>query len=272
MTKATTLKSPLKYPGGKTYLAPKIVGLMAPHKRYVETHFGGGAVLFGKDPEGVSEYVNDIDFYLTNFWNVLRHGDMFLRFMLGANATPLCQHVFHEAKTVREHGAVDAALDFFIRNRQSRQGLGKDFATPTSRIRRGMNENVSAWLSAVDGLPEVHARLRRVEIRNQDACDLIKELDSPATLFYCDPPYLHETRVTKDQYRHEMTGKDHCRLLHCLSKIKGKFLLSGYPSHTYLQFANKYRWHLREYDIDNKASGAKTKRIMTECVWANYEI
>ncbi len=67
------LTQPIKYPGGKHYLAPMIVGLMPPdHIHYVEPYFGGGSVLLDKNPEGISEVVNDVDSDLTNFWAVLR--------------------------------------------------------------------------------------------------------------------------------------------------------------------------------------------------------
>lgn len=267
----------MKYPGGKSYLAKKIVGLMAPHTRYVETHFGGGSVLFAKFPEGVSEYVNDLDRDLANFWQCLRSkGFDYIRDWL--EFTPVSREEFEQANPDRLReiiGEFDLyrAYKFFIRNRQSRQGLGKDFCTPTSRTRRGMNENVSAWLSAVDGLPEVHARLRRVEIRNQDAINLIGELDSPDTLFYLDPPYHHETRVTRSEYgNYEMDDFDHRNLLGRLSVIQGKFLLSGYRNATYDEHAENLGWHRVDFQIDNKASSKKTKPIKTECVWANYEI
>lgn len=275
MTKATTVKSPLKAHGGKHFLAQKIVGLMGPHTRYVETHFFSGKVLFAKDPEGVSEFANDIDGDITNFWHCLRQPDTWDIFQRAAEATPLSWAEWKIATGPNNVFAlpdVSRAWAFFVRNRQSRQGLGKDFATPTSRLRRGMNENVSAWLSAVDGLPEAHARLRRVEIRNQDACELIKELDSPDTLFYADPSYLPETRQSTGQYRHEMTVADHVNLLSALGLIHGKFLLSGYPSELYDHYCKLYGWHQVDFKIDNKASSSKTKPIKTECVWANYEI
>ena len=85
-----------------------------------------------------------------------------------------------------------------------------------------MNENVSAWLSAVEGLPEAHARLGRVEIRNMDACEFIQKYDHPKALFYCDPPYLHQTRHEKaanNEYTHEMTFEQHDNLLSRLSAI-----------------------------------------------------
>ena len=45
---------PLKWHGGKYYLASKIVDLMPPHLHYVEPFFGGGAVLLARDPEDKS--------------------------------------------------------------------------------------------------------------------------------------------------------------------------------------------------------------------------
>ena len=61
-----------------------------------------------------------------------------------------------------------------------------------------MNGNTSEWLSAIEGLPDVHRRLSRVLIENMNAIALIEREDTPATLFYCDPPYLHETRTAPD--------------------------------------------------------------------------
>ena len=96
-----------------------------------------------------------------------------------------------------------------------------------------MNGNVSEWLSAVDGLPDVHARLRRVLIENIPAVDLILREDAPGTLFYCDPPYLHETRTATAGYAFEMAEADHRDLLDVLRQCKGKVVLSGYPSALY---------------------------------------
>ena len=45
---------PLKWHGGKHYLASLIVGLMPQHLHYVEPFFGGGAVLLARDPNDPS--------------------------------------------------------------------------------------------------------------------------------------------------------------------------------------------------------------------------
>jgi len=164
------------------------------------------------------------------------------------------------------------ALMFFVRFRQSRQALGNCFCTLSrNRTRGGMNEQASSWLSAVEGLPEFHDRLKRVVILNYDALDVIKQQDGPNTFFYLDPPYLRETRVA-GEYKHEMSDEDHRFLLDALSQIKGKFLLSGNPSVMYDAAAIDYNWKCVRREIDNKASSKKVKGQRTECLWANYEL
>lgn len=160
-------------------------------------------------------------------------------------------------------------MAFFIHARQSRQGLFKDFATLSrNRTRRGMNEQVSAWLTAIEGLPEVHERLKRVVILNRDASDVIRSQDGPNTLFYCDPPYLHSTRTAADAYTHEMTKEQHKTLLDTINNCKGMVMLSGYRNPLYDRELRG--WNRHDFQIDNKASGAATKHIVTESVWCNF--
>jgi len=255
---------------------------MPPHLHYVEPFFGGGAVLFAKPRElieGHSEVVNDLDTDLTNFWQVLQRPDCFAEFCRLVETIPFSEYEFDSATTYRQNLGLrgfspcpETAAMFFVRYRQSRQGLGSCFATLSrNRTRRGMNEQVSAWLSAVEGLPAAHERLKRVVILNDDACTVIRQQDGPKTLFYCDPPYLAETRTATDCYgQFEMTEDQHYYLLRTLAKIKGQFLLSGYRSNLYDRWADKHGWYRADFPIDNKASSAKTKPKMVECVWSNF--
>lgn len=265
-------KSPLKWHGGKHFLASFIVDNLPPSDQwthYLEPYAGGLSVLFALPP-GKSETVNDLNSGLSDFWYVLANTpDRMLRALWG---TPLSQDVWQDAhvQSFADGDRVKRATAFFIRYRQSRQGLGKDYCTPTKRVRRGMNENVSAWLSAVDGLQEAHERLRRVEVRNMDALNFIRAYDHEKALFYLDPPYMHETRKTRKGYDYEMTDANHLEMLDVLTGIKGKFALSGYPSALYEEHASKHGWRSVSRQIDNKASSRKTKEQKTEMLWMNY--
>lgn len=265
------LTQPLKWHGGKHYLAKSIVELMPPHVHYVEPYFGGGSVLLQKDPAGISEVVNDCNLELTNFWKVLQSPGQFAKFIRVIEVAPFSQQEWRDASEVRSTNLPDAdrAVAFFVRCRQSRAGKFDCFATLSkNRTRRAMNEQVSAWMTAVDGLPAVAARLKRVVIFNDNALQVIGREDSPNTLFYLDPPYLHDTRVTTSDYEHEMTVEEHRQLLELIHHLQGKVMLSGYPSELYDRLLAD--WNRVSITIDNKASSAARKPVKTECIWMNF--
>jgi DNA adenine methylase len=209
----TTLTPPIKWHGGKHYLARRIIALMPRHIHYCEPYAGGLGVLLARDPadprlwwgddgshRGVSEIANDLDGRIVNFWRVLQDPGTFKRFRRRVEAIPLSRAEW-EAAHAHEYGQdpVADAVAFFVCCRQSWSGRMTTFPCLTkSRTRRAMNGNASEWLSAVDGLADVHARLRRVVLDCRPALEVIEREDTPGTLFYCDPPYPHATRTTTD--------------------------------------------------------------------------
>lgn len=277
------IDSPLKWHGGKHYLAKKIVAMMPKTTQYVEPYAGGLSVLLARDEPFGAEIINDKDRHLTNFWKVLQHEHTFEKFMRVMNNTPFSEDEFRCAKSIvndigwegitegNSEGMLLRACAFFVNCRQSLAGRMKSFGTLTkNRTRRGMNEQASAWLTAVEGLQEVHERLRGVVILNRDAIDVILQQDTDNTVFYLDPPYLPETRASKSVYEHEMSADAHAELLGVLSNIKGKFLLSGYRSTMYDLDADEFCWNRHDFDLPNNAAGGEEKRTMTECVWTNF--
>lgn len=278
--KAGSLRLPLKWHGGKFYLASKILALMPPHLHYVEPYFGGGAVLLARSPnepslwldsnQGVSEVVNDINGYLVNFWRVLKDERQFASFKRIVEATPFARDEWSAAHAhVYGKDPVADAAAFFVDCRQSRSGMMNCFTSITrNRIRRGMNGSTSEWLGTIEGLADVHQRLKQVVIENMPATALIQREDTPTTLFYCDPPYVHETRATTEAYAHEMTEKDHREMLAVLKKCKGKVMLSGYACELY--DSALAGWSRHTFDLPNNAASGETKRRMIEVVWCNF--
>jgi DNA adenine methylase len=86
--------------------------------------------------------------------------------------------------------------------------------------RAGMAGAVSRWLGSIDDLSKIVQRLQRVQIENQSAIEVIKRYDSEETLFYCDPPYPHDSRGDHKAYGYEMTDEAHQKLAHILHNIK----------------------------------------------------
>lgn len=269
--------SPLKWHGGKHYLAPRIIALMPSHTHYVEPFFGSGAVLLAKDPEGVSEVANDLDARLMNFWACMRCSGALADFVIVMQSTPFSEELWRWAREKMDHPCENkhpniclaCAVGFFVCCRQSMAGRMESFAPLSkTRVRRGMNEQASAWISAVDGLSMVHARLRRVVVLNSPALEVISREDGPSTLFYLDPPYLCETRTAPEAYRHEMSDGQHFDLLESIRVAKAKVMISGYRSAMYDE--RLPAWNRHDFDLPNNSASGATKRRMTESLWCNF--
>lgn len=155
-----------------------------------------------------------------------------------------------------------------VRNRFSRGGLGKTFAW-SERLRGGQPGDVNAWETIKAELPAIADRVRNAEFHHASAFDLIPAHDSPDTLFYCDPPYAHETRTAKDAYAHEMTFTDHARLLDLLKSLEGTVILSGYRCPLYEVSLDKAAWHRLEIEMPNHSGQGKSKQRRIECLWSN---
>jgi DNA adenine methylase len=283
------MHAPLKWHGGKHYLRKKIWEL-APKEGYVTRiiPFAGGLNEFwdwecpccGEVPpnhadsclQGVAEIVNDLDEELTNFYRVLR-GPQRQDLLEQLQLTPFNESDFNYALSASptRHGSVGRAWAFFVKYRMSRQALGIDFATPTcNRTRRKGNEQTSAWLTAVEGLPECMHRLKRVMIHCRPGLSLLKAFNKPSAFAYLDPPYHPSTRVA-GSYEKEMTAEEHKKLLAFLGKYKGRFLLSGYRCEAYDEASKEHGWI--RVDVEQKAhsSAASKKDTRIESFWRNYQ-
>jgi len=257
--------------GGKFSHLDWLLPLLPKTRHYCEPFGGAGAVLLNREPSPVETY-NDIDGGVVNFFRVLR--DQKDALIEAVGLTPFSREEFEIACSAPSEDLSDLerARRFFVRARQVRTGLAQT-ASPgrwahcrlTSRA--GMAGAVSRWLGSVDGLSEIAQRLLRVQIENRPAIEVIKRYDSKDTLFYCDPPYPHDSRGDSNAYGYEMTDDEHRELAAVLHNVKGKVALSGY--HCGLMDELYGVWQYVEESVRNCHS---VKRPRQEVLWVNYEL
>ena len=168
---------------------------------------------------------------------------------------------------------VEAARRFYIKARQSRNGvISKVSGNRWRRVTRS-RPNVpvgDTWSRAPDRMLMVARQLTRICIENDDAIKVISDYDAPTTFFYCDPPYVHDSRSgDKNAYRHEMTDEQHRTLCHALRDIQGKAMISGYDNALYPSIlCIDEGW--RKVD-DREKYNNNAQSIRQETVWLNYE-
>jgi DNA adenine methylase len=255
--------------GGKFSHLDWLLPLLPYTHAYCEPYSGSAAVLLNRNPSPVETY-NDIDGDVVNFFRVLRDRPDDLIRAIGL--TPFSREEFHQAINGNMQGINDLerARRFYVRARQARTGLAQTatlgrWANCKNTSRAGMSGVVSRWLGGVEALPEIAGRLLRVQIENRPAVEVIHLYDSPETLFYCDPPYLHETRGDSKAYGFEMDLDEHHQLAQVLNKCRGKVALSGY------RCATLDTWYQgwRRFDAPVKQCHS-IKQPRQECLWMNY--
>lgn len=255
--------------GGKFSHLDWLLPLLPTCHHYCEPFAGSAAVLLNREPSPVETY-NDIDGEVVNFFRVLREQKD--RLIEAIGLTPFAREEFYRA--LNDHGETLSPLErarrFFIRARQVRTGLAQTaslgrWANCKNTTRAGMSGVVSRWLGSIETLPEVAIRLLRVQIENRPATEVIRLYDNKDTLFYCDPPYPHETRGDSKAYGFEMTDEDHRKLATLLSKIKGNAAVSGYRGP--LMDESYKGWRRHDALTKNCHSIKKPRR---EALWTNY--
>ncbi len=236
---------------------------------YCEPFAGSGAVLLNRAPSPVETY-NDIDGEVVNFFRVLRDQEAELQRAIAL--TPFAREEFHQAISAKGKttSALERARQFYVLARQTRTGLAQSatlgrWANCKDTSRAGMSGVVSRWLGGIDGLPDIANRLLRVQIENRPALDIIRLYDSPGTLFYCDPPYLHDTRGDSSAYGHEMFDFEHMDLAGALSRCEGKVAISGYRN----DLMDRLFKGWRRFDAPGKKAHS-IKQMRFECLWMNY--
>ena len=252
----------LNYPGGKWGMAREIVSIIPPHRSYLEPFFGSGAVLFNKPPSNI-ETVNDIDGDIVNFFTVLREQPEKLAEYIAM--TPYSRAVFADANENRGYSDFERAWKFAIR---SKMGHGfKTYQKTGFKIDVYARENsyaVNNWNRLPGDILAAAGRLKKVQIEQRPALELIRKFNHDNVLIYADPPYLLNTRGGK-QYRYEMTEQDHVELLDTLKQHKGTVILSGYPSELYSR-------ELSGWNVITRKSYNQNADQRTEVLWCNFEV
>lgn len=255
--------------GGKYSHLDWLLPLLPKATHYCEPFGGSAAVLINREPSPIETY-NDLHSDVVNFFRVLREQKDALVEAIGL--TPFSREEFERAIS-NEQGISDLerARRFYILARQVRTGLAQKASTGrwahcllTSRA--GMAGAVSRWLGAVEDLPLIAQRLLRVQIENAPAIEVIKRYDSEETLFYCDPPYPHNSRGDTNAYANEMTDEQHRKLAEVLRNVKGKVAISSYRCPLMEELYNDWR---RIESKEKLIHSVKTPR--TEVLWTNYE-
>lgn len=270
------LKSPINWFGGKYYMANKIINIFPEHKIFVEVFGGSGQLTFSKEPSEIEVY-NDIDSGLFLFFSILRDEDKANLLIEKIHLTPFSREEFYYCRDTwrNETDEIEKVRKWYVTVMQSFSTNMSSWKPTKSKSRRGMAQAVSQWLGHIENnLPLAVERMKMLQVENMDFKELLKKYDSKDTLFYLDPPYIHETRKMSYTYEHELEDIRHKELVDILLVVKGKCILSGYdhPIYQPLEDNGWYKVYLGEFAKRSIKTIDEEKEKGREFVWVNYKI
>jgi DNA adenine methylase len=258
------MKTPIKYYGGKQNMVKHILPLIPLHNMYCEPFMGGGAVFFAKGLSPV-ECINDLNGEVINFYKSMKSN--FVELNQKIIETLHSRQSFVDAKVIYDNpnlfDKVTRAWAFWVVTNQGFAGLiGNSWGysikenTTSKSIKNKRNDFIA-----------YEQRLNDVQIECTDAIKVIKVRDRIDTFFYIDPPYFNSNCGHYSGY----SEKDFNELLELLSQIKGKFLLSSYPSETLTKHTKLNKWNSKQISAKvavNHGSGKAKIEVLT----ANFAI
>lgn len=261
------MKTPISYYGGKQNLCKEIINRIPTHNLYCEPFVGGAAIFFGKEKSKV-EIINDTNKELINFYKVVQ--DDFVSLEKQIRITLHSRDLHRKANVIYQNpdmfSEIKRAWAVWVLSSQSFCSIldgsfGYDKLKNTVAIK--INNKKESFTE------DYAIRLQNVQLECSDALKVIRSRDIENAFFYCDPPYYNSDCAHYDGYSID----DYESLLKTLSAIKGKFMLSSYPSDILKQYTKANGWRTvtfkQQVSVNTKSGNPKIK---VEVLTMNYEI
>jgi len=234
------LKTPLRYPGGKSRAVPKLCQwLPATITEYREPFLGGGsmAIEITKRYPDLPIWVNDMYEPLYNFWACLQlAGDIMQEKLVKLkkdNSDPdKAKELFLSSKDILSNGTdVDRAVAFYVVNKCSFSGLTES----SSFSSQASESNFS--MRGIENLTSYSKLIRNWKITCTDYSNLVEDCLSYSNVIACDdnvfiyvdPPYnIKDNLYGKKGAMHK--GFDHDRFANIMDETMGNVMIS-YNNH-----------------------------------------
>ena len=261
-------RSPLRYPGGKTWLVPEIRkwlhGLDFRPSVFVEPYAGGGiasltavmdgyvdkAVLCEKDPE------------IANLWQCLIDDPEQLAQRV-ENFVPTIDNVRTVFEDTSAHGA-NAGFRTLLRNRINRGGI---IAKGASMMKQGENNHgiASRWYpdTLADRIRTIGVHACQFDVFQGDGASLVALCrDDQSAAFFVDPPYTAAgKRAGKRLYTYNQV--DHQELFDRMSDVRGAFMMTYDESPEVIELARSRGFHLAKVAMKNTHHAVMYELLIT---------
>lgn len=267
------LKSPLRYPGGKSKAIGKILRyLPSGFAEYREPFVGGGSLFISlkqKYPH-LKVWINDLNVDLFCFWKCAQFNmdELVQAIWQIKHSRETGRGLFVELTTldVEQLSEFERAVRFFVLNRISFSGTVDCGGFSQKAFETRFTD------SSIERLHQLKELLSDVVITNRDYSEALEKPGDQVFIFL-DPPYLAATKSKLYGKKGDLhTGFNHAQFAQHLEACPHAWLITYDDSaaiRANFRFANLYEWQL-QYGMNNYMQGSAAKG--NELFITNYEV
>lgn len=264
------IKTPLRYPGGKSRAVKKILQFIPSYAEFREPLVGGASVFISlKQAYPTKKYwINDLNNDLYHFWLNLRDNPTrLIRGIENIKNNYKGGRGLHKMY-IRENGksSLEKAIRFFVLNRITFSGTIEAGGYSQGAFQSRFTD------SCIRGLKENSVLLKNTKITDLDYEDVVRAPGKNVFVFL-DPPYLSATKSRlygKNGNLH--TSFDHKRFAEVMKKTKHKWLITYDDCkeiRKLFSFANIFSWEF-QYGMNNYKQKKANKG--KELIITNYKV
>lgn len=257
--------SPLRYPGGKSKIAPFISALIdkigIEQCTYIEPFAGGAGVALALLLENkVNKIViNDYDKAIYSFWRAVINDTN--RLIEKIESTPITVEEWYKQKQIyldmNSKYSIDLAFATFYLNRTNRSGILK--AGPIGGKKQNGDYSIDARFNKsalIKRIEIISQRKKDIKVYNKDIISFIKQVApkyEKNSFIYFDPPYYNKGH---ELYKNFFQKSDHERIAQAITNdIKSNWIVTYDDTPEIIDIYKKYE--IKRFDLNYSVTNNK---------------
>jgi DNA adenine methylase len=266
-----TIKSPLRYPGGKSKALNQILPIIPDFDEFREPFVGGGSVFFALKQLYPDKkfWINDWNNDLYSFWKYCQNDmdNLILEISKIKKETIDGRELFKSLTDEnRKDTDFEKAIRFFILNRITFSGTVESGGYSQQAFEKRFTD------SSIHRILKIQKLMKGVLITNLDYVEVINKIGKNVFIFL-DPPYLSTVKSKLYGKKGDLHSLfDHEKFAENMKQCKHNWLITYDNSpevKELFNFANIYEWEL-QYGMNNYKQNKALKG--KELFISNYEI
>lgn len=269
--------SPFRYPGGKTWLIPRIRQWLKQRPvEFIEPFAGGGIVSLTVAAENLAEHVTmvELDEQVAAVWQTIFTDNQAEWLAERIVTFDLTLESLRDELARAPQGKHEMAFQTILKNRTFHGGILAPGSAPLKQGENGKGVKSRWYAETLKKRILAIAQLRdRITVVHGDAFETIRQyMANPGACFFIDPPYSAGGKgAGKRLYAHHQL--DHQELFHLLATVAGDVLMTYDDDARIRELAQANDFEVKAVAMKNNHHAEMSELLIGRCLrWLDITI